>query len=279
MQRYCLRCDGDRFKTKKSAISFFHEEAFDKTLLLIKFQGMATARHISPLTSTIGLKIIMALTGLGLLGFAFVHMAGNLTTLPFLGGGADALNNYAHKLQTLPLPILWGFRLALLVMVGVHIWAAIKLTAHNRAANPIAYAEKRANKATFASRSMIVSGTIVLSFIVFHLWHLTIKGQPFTHYEAMTTTISVGGEPHVVPDVYQRVITGFQNPYIAIFYVVAVGLLCLHLSHGVQSMFRTLGLANGHTIPLYNLLASAVAAVLFIGMASIPLLILLRIVQ
>jgi succinate dehydrogenase / fumarate reductase, cytochrome b subunit len=236
---------------------------------------MAKPTAANPLLSTIGLKIIMAVTGAGLFAFTIIHMLGNLTI--FIPG--DALNQYAHKLQTLPLPILWGFRLGLLLFVGVHIWAVILLVRRNRAAKPKGYTEKKSLGTTLASRSMAVSGTILLAFIIFHILHFTVKAPPFTHYKEMTTEIVVGGEKHLVPDVYNIVIKGFQQPAIATFYIIAVGLLAIHLSHGAQSMFRSIGLGNGHTFASQTLFARGFALIIFLGMAAVPTSVLLGLIK
>lgn len=236
---------------------------------------MAKPTSANPLQSTIGLKITMAVTGAALFAFTIIHMLGNLQI--FLPG--DALNQYAHKLQTLPPPILWGFRLGLLLFVGVHIWAVILLVRRNRAAKPEGYAEKKALGTTLASRTMAVSGTILLAFIIFHLLHFTVKAPPFTHYKEMTTQITVAGETHTVPDVYHIVIQGFQQPAIATFYIIAVGLLAIHLSHGAQSMFRSLGLGNGHTFAFQTLFARGFAFIIFLGMASVPASVLLGLIK
>lgn len=214
-------------------------------------------------TSTIGKKFLMALTGFVLAGFVLVHMLGNLTFLI----SPEAINAYAHHLQSLPLPILWGFRGVLLLSVAVHVWMAVLLTMENRRARPEGYKIKKSVQATYASRTMMMSGLIILSFIIFHIAHFTLKVAP-APYTPLDYTLADG---HVVPDVYRMMVEGFQNPWISAFYVVATGLLCIHLSHGVSSMLQTLGLRNETWRYKLNFLAGAYGLIIFAGFAVIPL--------
>jgi succinate dehydrogenase / fumarate reductase cytochrome b subunit len=219
--------------------------------------------------TSIGLKIIMAVTGLGLFGFAMVHMLGNLQV--FLG--PESLNGYAKLLHAEP-AILWIFRLALLGMVFLHVVAAIQLTVLNKAARPQNYGEYHPVKATLASRTMIYSGSIVLAFIVFHILHFTTK-DIFSEYKDYTTVLK-GDEVH---DVYRMVVTGFSVPWVSAFYVVSVALLCWHLSHGLSSLFRSLGLSSPAWSPVQELFAKGASVILFLGMASVPVSILLGLVK
>lgn len=207
--------------------------------------------------SSLGKKYIVALTGFLLFGFVIVHMLGNLQI--FLG--PDALNSYAKALKSNPV-LLWGARLGLLAVALLHIVTTIRLTAENRAARPIRYSSgKPAVAASFASRTLIVSGLILLAFIIFHLAHFTL-GLVDASYLAFR---DVEGRH----DVYTMVLEGFSNPLVSLFYIVAVGLLCLHLSHGVSSMFQSLGLRNKALTGGFDKFAKAVAAILFLGNCAI----------
>jgi succinate dehydrogenase / fumarate reductase cytochrome b subunit len=209
--------------------------------------------------STIGKKIIMALTGALLFGFVVIHMLGNWQV--FIG--SDALNEYAVLLKSKAL-ILWGFRIGLLVLAVLHVWEAITLTLANRAAAPEKYADAKSLGTTWASRAMTVSGVIVLGFIIFHLLHFTLRTVPgspeyFQHDEKGRH------------DVYGMVVHAYKNPIIVVIYVLSVGLLSAHLSHGLQSMFRSLGLSDRRYLPLQVWFARAFAALIFLGMSAVPI--------
>jgi len=208
--------------------------------------------------SSLGKKYLMAITGLGLFGFVVMHMLGNLQV--FLG--PDAINKYAHFLQSTP-ELLWGARLGLLAMIGVHFCAGILLAIENMQAREQQYEVKRVVKATLASRTMVVSGLVVLSFIIYHLAHYTLL---VVTPEYRNLHDELGRH-----DVYRMIIHGFSNPYVTGFYVVGVGLLCFHLSHGIGAMFQSLGLKNEAYVERIDCLAKIVAVALFIGYISIPL--------
>lgn len=209
--------------------------------------------------STIGKKVIMAVTGFLLFGFLIIHMVGNLQIF----AGAETLNAYAAFLKSKAL-VLWGSRLGLLLLVGLHIWAAISLTLENRAAHPEEYAQKKALKTTWASRSMTLSGVIVLAFIVFHILHFTARTVPAT--EAYFLQDEKGRH-----DVYAMVVDAYETPWIVAVYLVGVGLVCVHLSHGLQSMFRTLGWSDRRYLRAQILFAYFASAGLFLGMIIVPI--------
>lgn len=217
--------------------------------------------------STIGKKIIMALTGVLLFGFVIVHMLGNWQVF----SGAEALNDYAHLIQSKAI-VLWGFRLALLGIVGLHLWAAITLTLANRAAAPEKYAESKALGTTWASRSMTLSGVIVLGFIIFHILHFTVRSIP-----GSPDYFQLNEKGH--HDVYAMVVHAFQNPILVGIYVIGVGLLSLHLSHGLQSMFRSLGWSDRRYLPLQINFARVFAGFIFVGMSAVPLAIFFQLKQ
>jgi succinate dehydrogenase / fumarate reductase cytochrome b subunit len=215
------------------------------------------------LTSSVGKKFVMAVTGLALFGFAFGHMVGNLQV--FLG--FEALNRYAAFLQGLG-ELLWVVRLGLLAMVALHIWMAVSLHFANKAARPIAYEKQELVAASYASRTMIWSGLIVAAFIVYHLMHYTaciqavnLTGRDFSALE------DVKGRH----DVYAMVVLGFKQPVVAGFYVLAVFLLCLHLSHGVSALFQSLGLKSPANKCAIECGAKLVSWFIFAGYVSVPI--------
>lgn len=213
----------------------------------------------------------MAITGAMLLGFVVAHLAGNLQV--FLG--AEAINAYGHFLQSKP-GLVWGARLGLLAVVFIHIWSAITLARENRAARPVPYANWNPTVASYASRTMVMSGLIIAAFIIYHLLHFTVQAQAINFTGTDFKGLTDGNGYH---DVYGMIVLGFSNPVVSVFYLVAMALLCLHLSHGVSAMFQSLGLKNkayGHWLDKLALITSAV---IFVGYASIPLAVLLQIVK
>lgn len=221
---------------------------------------------VSFLTSSIGRKWIVAITGLGLFGFVVGHMVGNLQI--FLG--PEPLNRYGAFLQGLG-ELLWVIRLGLLAMLVAHVFFTIKLRTENRSARGIDYAVTKRMAATLPARWMMWSGLMVLCFIIFHL----------LHYTAQTIDPSFR-ELHDAQgrhDIYRMMILGFSNPLTSAFYLVAVGLLAMHLQHGIQSLFQTLGLNSAKLRPLLEKGGQAFAWVLFLGYASIPAAVLTGILK
>jgi succinate dehydrogenase / fumarate reductase cytochrome b subunit len=219
-------------------------------------------------TSSLGKKYLMAISGVALTLFAVGHMAGNLQIfLP-----PEAINRYARLLHASD-ELLWGVRLILLAMVGVHIWSAVQLTVENKEARPVQYAVVKPNEASFASRTMIWSGLIVAAFIVFHLLHYTVKLNSVTGVPDTTPPLvfaDLKTEDGLHQDVFAMVVAGFSVWYISLFYVVAVGLLCTHLSHGIQAMFQSLGLRTHSYSPLIKKASVGIAIALFVGYAVVP---------
>ena len=208
----------------------------------------------------------MAVTGLILLGFIIGHLLGNLQI--FLG--PDAINSYAQKLRNLG-PLLWAFRIFLLVAVVLHIYYTVRLAIDNRRARPVAYATKDHVKATVASRYMWLSGLVVLAFIVYHLAHFTfvvVNPQLATLHDAMNRH-----------DVFSMMVHGFRNPIVSAFYVVAMFLLMLHLTHGASSFFQSLGLNDKQLNPRLAKGGRIFAWAIFVGYTSIPVACLLGWVQ
>ncbi|MFV1993996.1 MAG: succinate dehydrogenase cytochrome b subunit [Verrucomicrobiales bacterium] len=212
--------------------------------------------------SSVGRKWIVALSGILLLLFLAGHLAGNL----FIYAGPEALNAYAKKLQSLG-PLLWVIRVGLLAIAAVHVVTTIALTLENRAARGgVGYARNESVKATFSSRIMIWSGLVILAFIIYHVLHFTLGviEPEFLDYHD-------GDGNH---DVYRMVVTGFSSWTVSGFYILAMGLLCSHLSHGFSSIFQTLGLRTDRNWPLIVKLGQAYAAVIFVGNISIPISVL-----
>ena len=218
--------------------------------------------------SSLGKKYLMALSGIVLVGFVFVHMAGNLQILM----GQEKINAYAHALQSLPLPILWGSRLFLLLAVVVHAVTAYQLVKENRAARPSRNDIEKTQRAGIASLRMGLTGSILLAFIVFHLLHFTIR-TIYPEYSEMMTTVG-SPDANEIHDVYSMVLSGFQHTWISVFYVVAMFLLCGHLAHGVSSAFQSLGIRSENWRVKLELAAKAYAWVIFVGFSIVPLLVL-----
>ena len=227
-------------------------------------------------TSTIGRKILMALTGFVLALFVLGHMLGNLQI--FLG--PDTINAYAFKLHhALPTALLWTVRLFLIICVAIHLWSAITLTLDNRKARPEHYSVKKSVQATYAAKTMRMSGIILLAFIVFHIAHYTARVIPGKEYNEQIADVVLmkdgkpvieNGQPVMTFDVYNMTIAGFQVWWVSAFYILAAGLLCLHLAHGVSSMFQTLGLRNKNWRKFLDRFSLAYGLVVFIGFAVIP---------
>jgi succinate dehydrogenase / fumarate reductase cytochrome b subunit len=221
--------------------------------------------------SSLGKKYVMAVTGFVLFLFVIGHLAGNLQI--FLG--PEAINRYGHFLQSNP-ELIWPARIVLLLMVGLHIWSAISLSRENKAARPVGYAEYHPVASTYASRTMLMSGLIVLAFIIYHLLHFTaqvkyinLTGQSFVDFT----------DPEKRHDIYKMMVVGFSNGWVSGFYIIAIGLLCLHLSHGVSSMFQSIGWKNAAYGPTLDKLARYGAVLIFLGYIAIPASILLGFVK
>jgi succinate dehydrogenase / fumarate reductase, cytochrome b subunit len=208
--------------------------------------------------STIGKKAIMAVTGLILFGFLIAHMLGNLQI--FLG--AEVMDHYAETLHGNP-ALLWTVRIVLLVSVLLHIWASVQLSMIKKEARPSAYVKRANVSSSWASRSMMLSGPVVAAFVIFHLLHLT------------TGTI----HPQFVPlHAYENLVTGFLIPF-AVAYVVVMVLIGFHLSHGIWSLFQSLGFSHPRYTPLIKKFAAIFSWVLVAGFISVPLAVLTGLVR
>jgi succinate dehydrogenase cytochrome b subunit len=217
--------------------------------------------------SSLGKKYLMAVTGFLLFLFVVGHLVGNLQV--FLG--PEAINRYGHFLQS-NYELVWPARIALLLIIGVHIWSAAKLSLENRAARPVAYASYQPVGSTYASRTMLMSGLIALAFIIYHLLHFTVQAQ-YLNLTGQNFTTFI--DPEKRHDIFKMMVVGFNSPWVSAFYVVGVGLLCLHLSHGLSSMFQSLGWKNDTYRPWLDKAARVLSCLIFLGYSSIPLAILL----
>ena len=228
---------------------------------------------ISLFKSSLGKKFIMAGTGLVLFLFVIGHLLGNLQ----IYGPPEMINQYGHFLKSTP-EVLWTARIVLLVCVTLHILTAVQLTAMNRAARPVAYASKDSYGSSFYSRYMMVSGLVVLAFVLYHLAHFTVLLPGVNgvgDFTRLETTLPGGIQTH---DVYAMMVLGFQVWWVVLFYVIAQVLLFAHLSHGVVGMFQSLGLRNHVWAPRIQMFAKLVCIAIAIGYLSIPLAIYFRVV-
>jgi succinate dehydrogenase / fumarate reductase cytochrome b subunit len=241
--------------------------------------GMETSKNLNPVVplhttrsvavshrltafwhTMIGKKVVMAVTGIVFIGFVIGHVFGNLKIFE----GPDQINAYSGFLREVGMPelgygqLLWLVRIVLLVSVTLHITAAVQLTRMSRAARPIGYAAKRDIETSWAARTMRWGGVLLVAFIVFHLLHLTGGVVGF----------GAGQFKHLA--VYQNVVAAFAVWPVAVFYIVAMGALCLHLSHGIWSMLQTLGWNTARNEATLKIISRVIAIVVFIGFTSVP---------
>jgi len=211
------------------------------------------------LRSSIGRKAIMAATGAILFAFVIGHMVGNM----LLYAGPEALNAYGEHLHSVP-KLLWVARSGLLVAVGLHILFGTLLTIANWRARPAGYHVQTLLAATYASRTMIWGGLALALFVTFHVLHLTVG------------TVLPG---FTAGDVYNNVVTGFQNPIISVVYILAMGALGLHLYHGAWSMLQSVGANHPRYNSLRKAFATLAALVLVAGNISFPLAVMAGLVK
>ncbi|MBP2673884.1 MAG: succinate dehydrogenase (or fumarate reductase) cytochrome b subunit, b558 family [Deltaproteobacteria bacterium] len=205
-------------------------------------------------------KALMTLTGIVMLWFLTAHMLGNTLILH----GPGDINAYSSGLHILP-TFLLGVRLALLVILLLHVFLGVMLTLENWKANPQKYAVKRMVKATFSGETMIWSGLLILSFLVYHLLHFTFRVVP---------GVAEATDPQGRFDVFNMVVKALRSGTIALVYLAAMGVLFLHLSHGVQSIYQTIGMNNEKAMPWVVVIGKAVAVFFLVGYGVIPVLIL-----
>ncbi len=211
--------------------------------------------------SPMGKKAVMAVTGVMLFGFVVGHVLGNLKVYQ----GAEKLNSYAEGLRHVGAPFLgesqflWLSRGGLLLAVGLHILSAWQVSRLSRNARPTSYQKRVSQASTYASRTMRFGGVIILAFVVYHLLHLTF-GSVHSDF--------------IKHDVYHNLVTGFQNPVISAFYIVANLALGMHLYHGLWSMLQSLGLAGSRINPLRRKAAMAFALLITATNISFPVSVL-----
>jgi succinate dehydrogenase / fumarate reductase cytochrome b subunit len=210
--------------------------------------------------STIGKKIIMAVTGLIGIGFVIVHMAGNLQAFV----SSAKLNSYGALLHGPLAELLWLVRLILIVAVVLHVLMAYQLTIRARASRPVGYKERHPQVSTWASRTMRWGGVLLLLFIVLHILHFTTEQVDPAGWSGR---LDAAGHR----DVYGNLVASFHIWWVAAFYVLAMIFLGLHLYHGAWSSIRTLGYAKPSPHPLHRRIALIVAAIIWLGFTIVPL--------
>ena len=210
-------------------------------------------------SSTIGKKVVMAVTGIVLVGYILAHVTANL--LIFAGPGA--INAYAAKLRTVPL-LLWGVRILLLVSVVLHVVAAAQLAVRARAARPTPYRRFDPQASSAASRTMRWGGLALLLFLVYHILHFT-TGQAHPDFI------------HLAP--YHNMTTAFRVWWVAAIYIAAMGALAMHLYHGTWSMFQTLGIEHARVNAARRWLATIIAVLVPLGFVSVPIAVLLGVIR
>jgi succinate dehydrogenase / fumarate reductase, cytochrome b subunit len=209
--------------------------------------------------STIGKKVIMGITGLIGIGFVILHVAGNLQAFE----GPAKLNGYSAMLHGPLNELLWLLRVVLIAAVVLHVTMAYQLTRRTAGARPIPYRRREPQVSTLAARTMKWGGVLLLVFIVFHILHFT------------TGTFDPGGaagleDIHGDRDVYGNIVASFHVWWVAVFYIVAMMALGLHLYHGAWSAMRTLGYAKRSEHPLHRKLALVVAVAIWLGFTLVP---------
>jgi succinate dehydrogenase cytochrome b subunit len=224
----------------------------------------APNRLLALWSSVIGKKVVMAVTGTVLILFVIAHMVGNLKIF----SGPEEINAYSRFLREVGWPelgygqLLWIVRTVLFISVILHITAAWQLTLLNRQARPVGYGTKKNVETTWGALTMRWGGVLLAVFIIFHLFHMTggmVGFQP-------------GQFEHLM--VYQNVVAAFSNVPIALFYIVAMFALCLHLDHGIWSGLQTLGWVNLENTKSIRIVSRIIALIIFAGFISVPISVL-----
>jgi succinate dehydrogenase / fumarate reductase cytochrome b subunit len=221
-------------------------------------------------------KWLMAVTGLLLVGFLIGHLSGNL--LVFMG--PSHINEYAHGLRTmLHGTAIWIVRFGLLASFALHVTSAIKLSRRNRAARPQSYNTVEHRASSMASRSMLYSGLLLLTYALYHLAHFTWGVVHSEHYaKACAPTAECSGAD-CIPDVYSMIVASFQQPLISVAYVLAMIMVGLHLNHAIASAVQTLGVQNRRIVPVIRAVGPLLGFLVALGFSSVPLAILAGIVK
>lgn len=216
--------------------------------------------------SSVGKKVIMAVTGFVWFGYLVAHMAGNLKAF----FGEDSFNSYAEHLRLIGVPFLpetgflWPFRAFIFVALVVHVWMAWETSRKSQAARTVAYRQKENINFNWASATMRWGGVLILVFIVYHILHLTVG---WVHPD------------FVYGDAYGNLVRGLSNPVVAVFYIVSMAAVCAHLWHGLWSMLQTLGADHPKYESLRRPFATGMALLIFFGFISIPVAILAGLVS
>ena len=215
--------------------------------------------------SSIGKKVIMAVTGAMLIGFVLFHLYGNLKVF----SGPEAFNSYAEGLREIGYPlfgrlhILTILRIGLIGAFGLHIWSAVELSRQSRASRPVVYAQHKKLSSDYANLTIRWGGTVIALFLIYHLLHLTF-GVAHPNFEAH--------------DAYHNVIVGFQSPVVIIYFIALIA-LGLHLYHATWSMFQTLGFNKKSYEKPLRLLGLGLAVVVTGGFMIIPLAVIIGVVH
>jgi succinate dehydrogenase / fumarate reductase, cytochrome b subunit len=221
-------------------------------------QGSRTLRRL--FRSSVGLKIITAVTGVILSLFVLVHMLGNLQIFQ----GEKAIDAYARFLRVEP-ALLWTFRFGLLAAVALHIWAYLVLTRQNQKARPgKGYRVLHYKESSIASRSMRWTGPLLLAFIIYHILHMTTGTVHSSFREGA---------------VYQNLITAFRSVTVVVIYLLAMAMLALHLWHGIWSVFQTLGASQPRYLSFGRRFATVFTVVVVLGFSAVPLVILAGVIK
>lgn len=218
------------------------------------------------LRSSIGLKIIMAVTGVILSGYVLVHMAGNLQVFQ----GKEAIDAYARFLRVEP-ALLWAARLVLLAAVALHIWAYLVLTRQNQRARAEGYRVTAHKESSYASRSMRLTGPLLLAFIIYHILHMTTGTVPLT--------IGTVHSDFREGEVYHNLTVAFSSWPVVLVYLLGLAALAFHLWHGIWSMFQTLGVGQARYRSFGRRFATIFTLLVVLGFAAVPLTILARNLQ
>ena len=221
-----------------------------------------TTRVLSFYGTTIGKKVVMATSGLIVVGWLVLHMLGHIAAF----AGREVYNAYAAMLADRP-PLLWGQRLVVLAALGAHIHAAFSLWARNSEARPKQYIRRKDVATNYAALTMRYGGLVLLSFIIYHVLHLTVGLTGHLGYEFRPG------------DVYNNLVLGFQRPVVAGFYILAQCALGMHLFHGIWSLTQTLGLDHPKYNQLRQLIAAGLTLVIVMGFISVPVSVLTGVLQ
>jgi succinate dehydrogenase / fumarate reductase cytochrome b subunit len=215
---------------------------------------------------TLARKILVGVSGIFLLLFIIGHMLGN-TTIFF---GPSSLNSYAHHIHALG-PVLWLQRLIMLALAVIHIYLGITLTLENWRSGSADYVRRTYQRSTVFSRTMFYTGLIILAFVVYHLVHFTFG---LTHPEISHLMDKAGRH-----DVYTMVVGSLQGFFVAAIYVIGLAALFMHLSHGIQSLFQTMGWNTDRTMPAITRGGRIAALVIGLGFVAVPLAIFFRVLN